>query len=151
MKCCFWKREKGVAIVMGLSPQLHIAPKGPASRIAIKAEKKILFINSADIIAVEAEGNYVLLQHESSGYLLRESISTMAEKLSLFGRWGMPPSWKDPAVVDRGVHAARGGQEICSHSYLQKESTFSRRVVDPHRRFCPDLDRQHLPCQSAAQ
>jgi DNA-binding LytR/AlgR family response regulator len=81
----FWKREKGVAIVMGLSPQLHIAPKGPASRIAIKAEKKILFIDSADIIAVEAEGNYVLLQHKSSGYLLRESISTMAEKLSLFG------------------------------------------------------------------
>jgi|HubBroStandDraft_3_1064219.scaffolds.fasta_scaffold160224_2 DNA-binding LytR/AlgR family response regulator len=52
-----------------------------------QAEKKILFIDSADIIAVEAEGNYVLLQHESSGYLLRESISTMAEKLSLFGRW----------------------------------------------------------------
>ena len=50
-----------------------------------QAEKKILFIDSADIIAVEAEGNYVLLQHESSGYLLRESISTMAEKLSLFG------------------------------------------------------------------
>ena len=73
--------------MMGLSPQLHIAPKGPASRIAIKAEKKILFIDSADIIAVEAEGNYVLLQHESSGYLLRESISTMAEKLSLLGRW----------------------------------------------------------------
>ena len=39
-----------------------------------QAEKKILFIDSADIIAVEAEGNYVLLQHESSGYLLREVI-----------------------------------------------------------------------------
>ena len=50
-----------------------------------QAEKKILFIDSADIIAVEAEGHYVLLQHKSSGYLLRESISTMAEKLSLFG------------------------------------------------------------------
>jgi two-component system, LytTR family, response regulator len=71
--------------VMGLSPQLHIAPKGLASRIAIRAGKKILFIDSADIIAVEAEGHYVLLQHKASGYLLRESISTMAEKLSLFG------------------------------------------------------------------
>jgi len=70
--------------VIGLS-QLHVATKGSASRIAIKAGKKILFIDSADIIAVEAEGNYVLLQHKSSGYLLRESISTMAEKLSLFG------------------------------------------------------------------
>jgi two-component system, LytTR family, response regulator len=70
---------------MGLPPQLQIATKGSASRIAIKAGKKILFVDSADIIAVEAEGNYVLLQHKSSGYLLRESISTMAEKLSLFG------------------------------------------------------------------
>jgi DNA-binding LytR/AlgR family response regulator len=76
---------EGVAIVMELSPQLHIATKGSASRIAIKAGNKILFIDTADIIAVEAEGNYVLLQHKSSGYLLRESISTMAEKLSLFG------------------------------------------------------------------
>jgi two-component system, LytTR family, response regulator len=67
--------------VMGMSPQLHITPKGLASRIAIRAGKKILFIDTADI----AEGHYVLLQHKSSGYLLRESISTMAEKLSLFG------------------------------------------------------------------
>ena len=71
--------------MMDLSPQLYIAPKGAASRIAIRAGKKILFIDSADIIAVEAEGHYVLLQHKSSGYLLRESISTMAQKLSLFG------------------------------------------------------------------
>ncbi|MGA9391337.1 MAG: LytTR family DNA-binding domain-containing protein [Candidatus Sulfotelmatobacter sp.] len=70
---------------MGLSPQLQIAPKGTSSRIAIRAGKKIIFIDSTDIIAVEAEGHYVLLQHKSSGYLLRESISTMAEKLSLFG------------------------------------------------------------------
>jgi len=71
--------------VMGPSPQLHIAPKSSPSRIAIRAGKKILFIDSADVIAVEAEGHYVVLQHKSNGYLLRESISTMAEKLSLFG------------------------------------------------------------------
>jgi two-component system, LytTR family, response regulator len=59
--------------------------QGSASRIATKAGKKVLFIDSADIIAVEAEGNYVLLRHKSSAYLLRESISTMAAKLSLFG------------------------------------------------------------------
>ena len=68
-----------------MSPQLQIVTKGSASRIAIRAGKKILFIDSADIIAVEAEGHYVLLQHKTSGYLLRESISTMAEKLSLLG------------------------------------------------------------------
>ena len=68
-----------------MSPQLQIVTKGSTARIAIRAGKKILFIDSADVIAVEAEGHYVLLQHKSSGYLLRESISTMAEKLSLLG------------------------------------------------------------------
>lgn len=71
--------------MMELAQQLRIAPKGSTARIAIRAGKRILFVDSADIIAVEAEGHYVLLQHKSSGYLLRESISTMAEKLSLFG------------------------------------------------------------------
>jgi len=36
-------------------------------------------------MAVEAEGNYVLLQQRSGSYLLRESISTMAEKLKPYG------------------------------------------------------------------
>jgi DNA-binding LytR/AlgR family response regulator len=70
---------------MGMLPQLQFIERGPASRIAIRAGNKILFISSADIIAVEAEGHYVLLQHKSGAYLLRASISTMAEKLSLFG------------------------------------------------------------------
>jgi len=70
---------------MGTSPQLHVVAKGLASRIAIRAGKKILFIDSADVIAVEAEGNYVLLRHKSSAYMLREPISRIADKLSLFG------------------------------------------------------------------
>jgi DNA-binding LytR/AlgR family response regulator len=54
-------------------------------RIAIKTKGKILLVNPADILAVEAEGNYVLLQHQSNSYLLRESISAMAEKLKAYG------------------------------------------------------------------
>jgi len=51
------------------------------SRIAIKTTGRILFIEAADIVAVEAEGNYVMLHHKSSAHLLRESISTVEEKL----------------------------------------------------------------------
>jgi len=36
-------------------------------------------------VAVEAEGNYVLLQQRSGSYLLRESISAIAEKLKPYG------------------------------------------------------------------
>lgn len=56
-----------------------------SARIAIKARGKILLINAADIIAVEAKGNCVLLHHTSSSYMLRESIATMEEELDPHG------------------------------------------------------------------
>src|SRR5262249_48829046 len=38
-----------------------------------------------DVVVVEAEGNYVLLQQRGGSHLLRESISAMAEKLKPYG------------------------------------------------------------------
>ncbi len=58
---------------------------GKSARIAIKTKGRILFIDAADVIAVEAKGNCVLLLRTSSSHLLRESISTMEEKLNLHG------------------------------------------------------------------
>ena len=57
----------------------------PSTRIAIKVKGRILLINPGDVVAVLAEGNYVLLQQESISYLLRESISVVAKKLEPFG------------------------------------------------------------------
>lgn len=56
-----------------------------STRIAIKAKGKILLLRPCDVIAVQAEGNYVLLQQESSSYLLRRSISAMEARLEPFG------------------------------------------------------------------
>ena len=56
-----------------------------AMRIGIKSNGRILFIDPSDITVVEAEGNYVLLQRNSGSDLLRESISTIAEKLEAYG------------------------------------------------------------------
>jgi len=72
-------------MVMEISPQLHIVAKGHPSRLAIRTGRAILFIDSADVVAVEAEDHYVLLHHKSGSYMLHESISAMAKKLSLFG------------------------------------------------------------------
>jgi len=58
---------------------------GNSARIAIKAKGRIFFIDAADVIAVEAKGNYVLLFHTSGSHMLRESISTMEQKLNLHG------------------------------------------------------------------
>jgi DNA-binding LytR/AlgR family response regulator len=54
-------------------------------RVGIKTKGKIVFIDLTEIIALEAEGNHVSLCHASGSYLIRESISTIAEKLYPFG------------------------------------------------------------------
>jgi two-component system LytT family response regulator len=62
------------------------SPRTNPSRIAIKAEGKILLIDPAEIVTVEAQGNYVLLQRMSgSSFLLRQSLSAVAEKLLPYG------------------------------------------------------------------
>lgn len=67
------------AAMVEAQPQTLVRSRHP--RIAIKANGRIVFINSEDVLAIEAEGNYVLLLRLSGSYLLRESISVMAEKL----------------------------------------------------------------------
>ncbi|HUO15051.1 MAG TPA: LytTR family DNA-binding domain-containing protein [Verrucomicrobiae bacterium] len=73
------------AKLMEALPHLRQLAAPQTSKIAIKAKGRILFISPADVIAVKAEGNYVLLQRENGSYLLRESISEMAEKLKSYG------------------------------------------------------------------
>ena len=65
--------------------QLEVIAKRQAPRIACKAKGKILFLDLAEIVAVQAEGNYVSLQHCPNPYLLRESLSAIAEKLKPYG------------------------------------------------------------------
>jgi DNA-binding LytR/AlgR family response regulator len=66
-------------------PQME-SPRTNPSKIAIKAEGKILFIDPAEVVTVEAQGNYVLLQRMSgSAFLLRQSLSAVAEKLLPYG------------------------------------------------------------------
>jgi len=65
--------------------QLEVIPRRQAPRIAFKTKGRILFLDLVEIVAVQAEGNYVSLQHRPNPYLLRESLSSMAEKLKPFG------------------------------------------------------------------
>jgi DNA-binding LytR/AlgR family response regulator len=66
-------------------PETRTHATGKSARIAIKSKGRILFIDAADLIAIEAKGNYVSLLHTSSSHMLHESISTIEEKLSRYG------------------------------------------------------------------
>jgi two-component system, LytTR family, response regulator len=56
-----------------------------SAKIAIKTKGRILFVDPADVVTIEAQGNYVLIQRAAGSYLLRESISTMGERLKPYG------------------------------------------------------------------
>jgi DNA-binding LytR/AlgR family response regulator len=67
------------------SPEVPVSVKWRSRRIAIKARGRILLIDAADAIAVEAKGIYVSLRDSSTSYLLRESMTTMEKKLNPHG------------------------------------------------------------------
>jgi DNA-binding LytR/AlgR family response regulator len=86
----------GVAIVAKNAPQqtvnlvetfplLQRFTSSREPRIAFKVKGRILFINPGEVVAVQAEGNYVWLRLESISHLLRESLSVVAEKLEPHG------------------------------------------------------------------
>ncbi|MGB6458371.1 MAG: LytTR family DNA-binding domain-containing protein, partial [Candidatus Acidiferrum sp.] len=77
-------KSERITRFMELLPQLE-SLVAKSSRIAIKTKKSIFFIDPAEVAIVEAQGNYVLLQRLSGSYLLRESISTIAQKLEPHG------------------------------------------------------------------
>jgi DNA-binding LytR/AlgR family response regulator len=65
--------------------QLEVIAKRQAPRIAFKAKGRIILLDLANILAVQAEGNYVSLRHRPNAYLVHESLSSMAEKLKPHG------------------------------------------------------------------
>jgi DNA-binding LytR/AlgR family response regulator len=77
------------ANLMRVLRQLEVIAKSiakrQAPRIAFKTKGSILLLDLADILAVQAEGNYVSLQHRSNPYWVHESLSSVAEKLKPFG------------------------------------------------------------------
>jgi DNA-binding LytR/AlgR family response regulator len=76
--------ERAANLIENLPPLPALGGR-VSTRIAIKAKGRILFIDAADVIAVEAKGKYVLLHRTSSSHMLRESIATLEEKLSPHG------------------------------------------------------------------
>src|SRR5882757_4799022 len=73
------------ANLMRVLRQFEMIAKRQSPRLAFKAKGSILLLDLADILAVQAEGNYVSLQHRPNPYLVHESLSSIAQKLKPYG------------------------------------------------------------------
>ncbi len=65
--------------------QRQAQPRPQFLRAAIKVRGKILFIQLGDVVSVQADGKSVWLQQIARSYLLRESISVVANRLASLG------------------------------------------------------------------
>ncbi len=77
-------REQTARLMEAIPMFQELARPLPA-RVAVKVKGRIVFIDPADCVAVQAEGNYVLLWRASDSYMLHESISAVAKKLEPYG------------------------------------------------------------------
>lgn len=55
------------------------------AKIAVVANGRVHFIDSIELVSVEAEGNYVLLRRTSGSHLVRVPMSVVAETLKPCG------------------------------------------------------------------
>ena len=104
--------DNGDPHIHGVVPESRTLAMGRSARIAIRATGRILFIDAADVIAVEAKGNYVLLLRTSSSHMLRESISTMEEKLNLHGFVRIHRSVLVNAALVEEIHLSSTGEYV---------------------------------------
>jgi hypothetical protein len=125
------------ANLMRVLRQSEVLAKRQAPRIAFKAKGSILLLDLADILAVQAEGNYVSLQHRPNPYLVHESLIHSGEAQTVrfyshpplgrreyFGRGG------DPTFTDGGVQAAcERWEEIPGNAYIQTQPQRSGSTV----------------------
>ncbi len=76
-------QERAEQLLRALDELRVEAPK--SATIAIKDKDRVVFVNAAEIISAEAQGNYVVLQQKSGSYLHRGTISGIAERLEPYG------------------------------------------------------------------
>jgi len=92
--------------------QLEVIAKQQEPRIAFKTKGRIVFVELAEIVAVQAEGNYVSLQRRPNPYLLREALSSMAEKLKPLRLYSHPS-------LGSREHFRRGGDPAFAYGRVQ--------------------------------
>lgn len=103
------------------------ARKRKPLRIAVKTQGKIVFVDPAELVVIEAQGNYVLLKGRSRSHVLRESVSAVAEKLERFGFVRIHRSTIVNEALVEEIHVSRSGDMLLRLKGEAKEYNVSRK------------------------
>jgi DNA-binding LytR/AlgR family response regulator len=78
-------KSERAAKLLEIMPYLRGVSGQSSTKIAIRSNGRILFIDPRNVAVIRAQGNYVLLQQEKGSYLLKETISAAADKFEAYG------------------------------------------------------------------
>ena len=130
-------RVANMAALPGSDRDYEVPPRLPIStRIAVRVARKILFVDSAEIVAIEARANYVVLRQKKGKIVIRQTISEIAEKLRSFGFVRIHRSTIVNSMFAREV------QSLCDGDYLLRleggaEYTVTRKFKNNLRLLAP--------------
>ncbi|MGH9734129.1 MAG: LytTR family DNA-binding domain-containing protein [Candidatus Acidiferrales bacterium] len=97
--------KRGISSTSGPEPiPADYSQETVPGRIAITSRRKIVFVDLADVVAVEARCNYVVLRTLSGAHALRQPISAIAEDI---GRYGFVRIHRSTIVNGRFVEEIR--------------------------------------------
>jgi two-component system, LytTR family, response regulator len=109
-------------------PRLKSLNKKP-ERIAVKSKGRIFFVDPSEVSTVESEGNYVLLRQATGTFLLRGSISALADKLAPYGFVRIHRSVLVNAAWVEEIHPWATGEYVLQVK-AGKEYTVSRKYKE---------------------
>jgi DNA-binding LytR/AlgR family response regulator len=104
-------------------------------RIAITSRRKIVFVNLADVVAVEARCNYVALRTLSGAHSVRQTIAAAAENFQKYGFIRIHRSTIVNARFVDEVRTSASGKMFVQLKGLVSAYHVSRRYRDALRRF----------------
>ena len=126
-----------IELEIGEAPQPFEGGVATPLKIAIRTEGKILFIDPADVTAVEAQGNYVLLQTRCGSHLLRESVSTVARKLERYGFIRIHRSTIVNGALVEEVQVSGSGEMLLHLKGAEKQYNISRKYKGVLKAIAP--------------
>jgi two-component system, LytTR family, response regulator len=99
---------------------------GQPKKLALRTKGRIVFIDPVEALAIEAQGNAALMRTLSGAYLLRQSISDVAEKLGQYGFIRIHRSTVVNGAFVEEVRVLNSGEMLLRLKGADKEYSISR-------------------------
>src|SRR5690348_10075 len=106
-------------------------------RIAIRSGGSVIFLESSEVVAVEAQGNYVLIKTSSRSQPARESVSAIEEKLKPYGFVRFHRSTIVNEALVEEIRTLKSGVMWVRAKGTDKEYSVSRRYRAAVSRLAP--------------